>query len=352
MREMTGESRGELGPRKQAVLRAVVEEYVRTGEPVGSETVSERHNLGVSSATIRNEMSALEELGYLSHPHTSAGRAPTDLGYRRYVDLLPLGRLRDTQRRAITDFFRRTAVDMEEVLLGATRLLSTLTQYAGLAAPMAPAEERLARAELIELGPTLMVLLVGEHGRVYKAFADRPEGSGPEAAEDVAARVGALAGLSLVEAAERAQALSAGAPPEHRELLGLVAQAVDEVRSRSEEEHVLVGGVGNLAAEVVTWRLDTVRRLLEAIERESEVLTLLRQASVADDLSVTIGGEHPSTGEWDAAVVAAPYRSGETPVGSIGIVGPTRMDYLTAMTTVRAVARRLSELATALGAQQ
>jgi heat-inducible transcriptional repressor len=349
---MSGERHGDLGLRKQAVLRAVVEEYVRTGEPVGSETVAEQHNLGVSSATVRNEMAALEELGYLSHPHTSAGRAPTDLGYRQYVDLLPHGRLREAQRRAIGDFFQRTAVDMEEVLLGATRLLSTLTQYAGLAVPRPPAEERIARAELIELGPTLMVLLVGEQGRVYKALADRPEGVSPEASRAVASRVGALAGLSLIEAAERARTLTASAPPGQRDLLGLVARALDDVRVRSEEEHMLVGGVGNLAAEVVTWRLDTVRRLLEAIERESEMLTLLRQASIAEDLSVTIGGEHPSTGEWDAALVAAPYRAGETPVGSIGIVGPTRMDYLTAITTVRAVARRLSELATALGAQQ
>src|SRR5207244_2639239 len=189
---MADERKGELGPRKQAVLRAVVEEYVRTGEPVGSETVAERHNLGVSSATVRNEMSALEELGYLSHPHTSAGRAPTDLGYRRYVDSLPHGRLRDAQRRAIADFFRRSAVDMEEVLVGATHLLSSLTQYAGLAAPRSSAEDRIARAELIELGSGLMVLVVGEHGRVYKAVTDRPEGADPARLRAVSDR---LAGL-------------------------------------------------------------------------------------------------------------------------------------------------------------
>ena len=94
--------RGELGQRKAAVLHAIVEEYVRTGEPVGSETIAERAGLGVSSATIRNEMAALEELGFLSHPHTSAGRIPTDAGYRHYVDMLPArGRLKEAQRRAI-----------------------------------------------------------------------------------------------------------------------------------------------------------------------------------------------------------------------------------------------------------
>jgi heat-inducible transcriptional repressor len=349
---MAKSERGDLGPRKLAVLQAIVEEYVRTGEPVGSETLIEHHGLGVSSATVRNEMAALEELGYLTHPHTSAGRAPTDLGYRRYVDSLPQGRLRDAQRRAIADFFRRTAVDMEEVLFGATRLLSSLTQYAGLAAPRSSSEDRIVRAELIELGSGLMVLVVGEHGRVYKALTDAPEGADRDRLRSVSDRLGGLAELSLTAGAGRAADMAAEAPEEERPLLALVARALVDIRLRSEEEHVLVGGVGNIAAELVTWRLETVRRLLEAIERESEMLSLLREASDADDLAVTIGGEHPSTGLWDAAVVAAPFRSGEVPIGSIGIVGPTRMDYLTAMTTVRAVARRLSDLATALGAQQ
>ena len=106
--------RSDLGPRKSAILRAVVEEYVRSGEPVGSETIADQAGLGVSSATIRNEMAALEEMGYLSHPHTSAGRIPTDTGYRHYVDSLPAGgRLRDAQRRAITGYFVEVIVDLE-----------------------------------------------------------------------------------------------------------------------------------------------------------------------------------------------------------------------------------------------
>src|SRR3990170_6642432 len=115
----------ELGSRKVGVLRAVVEEYVRSGEPIGSETIAERSGLGVSAATIRNELAALEELGYLMHPHTSAGRIPTDAGYRKYVDTLPPGgRLRDAQRRAIAGFFAETMLDLGEVLEGTPQLLS------------------------------------------------------------------------------------------------------------------------------------------------------------------------------------------------------------------------------------
>src|SRR4026209_1264850 len=170
------EQRPELGTRKAAVLHAVVEEYVRTGEPVGSETIAERSGLGVSSATIRNEMAALEELGFLTHPHTSAGRIPTDTAYRHYVDTLPHGvRLRETHRRAIAGYFAEAIMDLEEVLKGSVQLLSRLTQYAGLAVPPGAAEEPIVRLELIDMGPTVMILAVGQHGRVDKRVIDRPD---------------------------------------------------------------------------------------------------------------------------------------------------------------------------------
>ena len=178
----------ELGTRKIEVLRAVVEEYVRTGSR-GSETVAERSDLGVSSATIRNELSALEELGFLSHPHTSAGRIPTDAGYRKYVDALPPGgRMRDTQRRAIAGFFAETMLDLEDVLKGTTQLLSRVTQYAGLAVPPSGSSELVARTELIELGSGLMLLVVGQRGRVDKAMIDRPPSSTPRASPPSSAR--------------------------------------------------------------------------------------------------------------------------------------------------------------------
>src|SRR3990170_8602204 len=170
------EQRHELGLRKAAVLNAVVEEYVRSGEAVGSETIAEQAGLGVSSATIRNEMAALEELGYLSHPHTSAGRIPTDIGYRKYVDTLPPGgRLRDPQRRAIAGFFAETMLDLEEVLKGTTQLLSRVTQYAGLAVPPSGSDEIVLRTELLEVGNALMFLVIGQQGRVDKAMVDRPD---------------------------------------------------------------------------------------------------------------------------------------------------------------------------------
>lgn len=342
----------ELGARKSAVLRAVVEEYVRTGEPVGSETIAERSGLGVSSATIRNEMAALEEMGYLTQPHTSAGRIPTDLGYRHYVDSLPpAGRLREAQRRAIAGYFAEAILDLEEVLKGSVQLLSRLTQYAGLAVPPSASDERLVRLELVDMGPTLMVLAIGQHGRVDKHVIDRPEGLGATDVERAERLLRRASGRTYVEAQAELLKLAVGTPPAVHDLVLIAADTLRAATAGDRATHIVVGGVANLADDAQAWRRQTLRRLFETLEREQEMLRVLKDVSGgADDVTVTIGTEHPTTGEWEASLVTAPFRSGEATLGTIGVVGPTRMDYLSAMASVRAVAKRLSELATELEA--
>jgi heat-inducible transcriptional repressor len=342
--------RPELGPRKAAVLHAVVEEYVRSGEPVGSETIAERSGLGVSSATIRNEMAALEEQGYLSHPHTSAGRIPTDHGYRHYVDSLPAGgRLREQQRRAIAGYFAEAILDLEEVLKGSVQLLSRLTQYAGLAVPPSAADEPIVRLELVDMGPTVMVLAIGQHGRVDKRVVDRPEGVRTSSFRDADRRLGELRGLTYAEGQARLLRLAAESPRDQHDLILQVAETLRLASQGAGAAHVVVGGVANLTDDAQAWRIETLRRLFDTLEREQEMLQVLQDVSTdREDVGVTIGAEHPSTGEWDASLVMAPFRAGDATIGTIGIVGPTRMDYLSAMASVRAVARRLTELATEL----
>jgi len=343
--------RPDLGPRKAAVLRAVVESYVRSGEPVGSETIAEHSGLGVSSATIRNEMAALEEMGYLSHPHTSAGRIPTDAGYRHYVDALPVGgKLREVQRREIASHFAKAILDLEEVLKGSVQLLSRLTQYAGLAVPPGASDEQLVRLELIDMGPTLMVLAIGQHGRVDKQIVDHPERLEPHSVARAEARAQAVRGLTYLEAQARLLQIAAEAPGEEHDLLLTVADVLRIASVGERSGHVVVGGVANLADETQDWRRATLRRLFESLEHEQELLHVLQDVSDSGEVKVTIGGEHPSTGEWEASIVTAPFRSGEQTVGTIGIVGPTRMDYLSAMASVRSVAERLTEVATELDA--
>ena len=340
--------RPDLGARKAAVLHAVVEAYVRPGEPVGSETIADQAGLGVSSATIRNEMAALEELGYLTHPHTSAGRIPTDAGYRHYVDTLPArGRLNQAQRRAIATHFAEAILDLEEVLKGSVQLLGRLTQYAGLAVPPGASEEQLVRLELIDMGPTLMVLAIGQHGRVDKQIVDRPEGMDPAAVGVAERRLHGIHGLTYAQAQAKLLALAASAEGEAHDLLLMVAGVLRVAAHGERSTHVVIGGVANLADETQVWRRETLRRLFETIEREQELLHVLQDVA-ADDVAVTIGAEHPSLGEWEASMVTAPFRAGDATVGTIGVVGPTRMDYLSAMASVRAVADRLSDLASEL----
>jgi len=338
--------RPELSTRKATVLHAVVEAYVATGEPVGSETIAERAALGVSSATIRNEMSSLEEQGYLSHPHTSAGRIPTDAGYRHYVDALPAPtRLKDGQRKQIAAHFAEAILDLEEVLKGSVHLLSRLTQYAGLAVPPGPSDEQLVRLEVIDMGPTLLVLAVGQHGRVDKQIIDRPEHIDAADVAKAERRLNAVRGTNYIEAQASLLQMAATEPIGVHDVLLVAADVLRMATQGERAGHVLVGGVANLTDDAQAWRRDTLRRLFETLEREQDMLRVLQDVAPSEDVRVTIGDEHPTTGEWGASIVAAPFKAGEATVGTIGVVGPTRMDYLSAMTAVRAVARRLTEAA-------
>jgi heat-inducible transcriptional repressor len=328
----------------------LVQLYIRTGEPVGSEALAQHSRLGVSSATIRNELAALEEMGYLAHPHTSAGRLPTEAGYRYFVDMLPRSKLRDPERLAIVHFFDEALEDVDEILRGTTHLLSRLTRYASLALAPSIQETVIARAELIRVGSGTLLLVVFEDGRVEKRMIELPDDATDE---DVAAAstflMETFTGVSVDAAQTAASARIAQSHEPGRTVLERVRDALSSIHEASEAEHVYLGGVANIATEESFHRRETLRQLLEAIERESEILGFLREAASVSAVSVTIGRENPVTGMWEASVVAAPYEAGGRAIGTIGVVGPLRMDYASAISAVRAVAERLSAAVVALG---
>ena len=339
-----------LSERKDRILRALVHLYVRSGEPIGSEAISQVVRLGVSSATIRNELAALEEMGYLTQPHTSAGRIPTDAGYRYFVDTLPgTIRLRDPERREIVDFFGEALADVDEILRGTTHLLSRLTRYASLA--LAPSREAssVARMELVNLGSAALLLVVFDTGRVDKRVLDLP----PETTDEHMDRISRglwerFRGWTLPAARTAAAEQARGVSDPERAILVRVAEELASIEEAAgSPEHVFLGGAANIAVEESFQRHETLREIFEALERETEVLELLREASNRP-IAVTIGAESPMTGMWDASFVAASYGAGERTLGTIGVVGPTRMDYAAAITAVRAVAARLSEAVEAL----
>lgn len=335
-----------LGSRKSAVLRALVRDHIRTAEPVGSGRLAFRYRLGVSPATIRNDMAALEEMGYLAQPHTSAGRIPTDLGYRFYVDSLP-PRLSptDSQRRTIAASLGEPLTDVEDALRRTSQLLSRLTHYAAVALSPVVGQSRVVRAELVALGSATLLLVVSDTGRVDRRALDLAEGAGRAARRRVSeVLASSFGGLSYGGAADRAGELGVAAPDPERGVLDAVAQAFRGLEEDPSSEHVFVGGAANIAGEEAFERRETVRRMFEALEEEAALPRFLRRlVAEAADVTVRIGRENPMAAFREASVIVAGYRAGGRPAGTIAVIGPTRMEYPVAIAAVRAVARRVSD---------
>src|SRR6266536_2156660 len=310
----------DLSERKAAILRALVRLYIRTGEPVGSEALAASAGLGVSPATIRNELASLEEMGYLTQPHTSAGRAPTDLAYRSYVDMLPARpRLRDPERKAIVHFFDEALADVDDILRGTTHLLSRLTRYASLALAPSQRETAVARAELVRLGTATLLLVVFDTGLVDKRLIDIPGEATDEEVDGISrAMTDGFRGKTAAAARDLATERARRAEDPERAILSRVAEALKSVDEAAEAEHVFLGGVANIAAEEAFNRRETLRQIYEALERESAVLGLLREAAANAPLGVMIGRENAMPELGEASVVAAPFAGGRA-IGSLGV---------------------------------
>ncbi len=332
-------SKRALGARQAAILSATVREFIRSGEPVGSKSLVGRFKLDVSSATVRNDMSLLEELGYLTQPHTSAGRVPTDQGYRWFVDTVGTPKLSENQQRELTDALSEPS-DLDSKLVRASDVLSHFTRYA--AAVLTPRFQvsHLRHLDLAWLGPRLVVaVLIGDGGRVEKRMFELDADVSERDVEHLGHEVNKLlGGISLEDAHGRLVAMAKRAPAKDGGLLAGVSDAL--ARMIEAERRVFVGGASNLAAdESLSGERQTLQRIYESMERQTEILRLLEEA--IRPVSVRIGSELPVEDLRSLSVVAAPYGLGEEIGGTVGVIGPTRMDYLRAMAIVAAVARTL-----------
>ncbi len=330
--------------RKLDVLRAIVEDYVATEEPVGSKALVERHGLGVSPATVRNDMAALEEEGYIHQPHTSAGRVPTDKGYRLFVDkLATLKPMSMAERRAISTLLDG-AVDLDDVVRKSVRLLSQLTRQVAIVQYPSLSRSTVRHVELVALTATrVMVILILSTGRVEQRLVELDTELADTELADLRAAVNSVsAGVQIAAAAAAVVALPEGVRPEHvastRAIATVLADAMSDHRS---DERVAVSGTANLARY---GDFDTaVRPLLEALEEHVVLLKLLGESGV-DAVTVRIGHEGPYSQLAATSVVATGYGPQEFHLGSLGVVGPTRMDYPGSMAAVRAVARYVSRI--------
>lgn len=336
--------------RRLAVLRAIVEDYVSTEEPVGSKALVERHGLGVSPATVRNDMAVLEEEGYITQPHTSAGRVPTDKGYRLFVDRLTTVKpLSSAEKRAISSFLDG-AVDLDDVVQRSVRLLSQLTRQVAVVQYPTLSSSTVRHVELVALAPErLLVVLILSTGRVEQRLVEL---AAPLADDDLAGlrsrlllvatgqRIAdAVAGLRGIVPVDPAAAAQPGA-----EATGAVVEALCEAMSDHRSDHrVAVGGAANLARYGDSFD-SAVRPLLEALEEHVVLLKLLGEAGSSGMVTVRIGAEGPYEELSSTSVVSTGYGPEDQSLAALGIVGPTRMDYPGTMAAVRAVARYVTRI--------
>jgi heat-inducible transcriptional repressor len=334
-----------LDDRKLEVLRAIVEDYVETQEPVGSRALVERHQLGVSPATVRNDMAVLEEEGYIRQPHTSAGRVPTDAGYRLFVDRLSRVKpLSPAERRAIERFLVG-AVDLDDVVHRTVRLLAQLTRQVAVVQYPSLARSSVRHLELVPISTTrIMLVMIADTGRVEQRLVELPR---PVPADDVLDLRGKfnekLAGQKLADTPPLVQALVDDSAPEARPTIAVLASVLLETLVERSEERLALAGTANLTRGGVLDFQGTLRPVLEALEEEVILLKLIGEVEPSTT-RVRIGPENEIDNLRSASVVSTGYGPGATVVGGLGVLGPTRMDYPGTIATVRAVARYVGDL--------
>ena len=329
--------------RQLEVLRAIVTHYVETREPVSSKVVADNSDLTVSSATIRGEMVVLENEGLIRQPHTSAGRVPTEAGYRTFVDQLqqlePLSR---PQKDAIERFLSE-AVDFTDVIGRTVRLLAQLTQMAAVVEYPAIGVASLRRVEVVPLGARwVVVVVVTSAGQVDERRVDVPEPPTPDQIDALRERLnGRAEGLTGAEISADADSIEQEFAPPDRPLARVVLQAMTDILGEHGSSRLVVAGLPNLAR--VGSDFENVSAVLDALEEQVALLRLLSDVQ-PDSLQVAIGGEIGEESLGQAAIVSTTYRPGSSGLAHLGVVGPTRMDYHRSLVAVEAVSRYLSRL--------
>lgn len=331
--------------RSLEVLRAIVGDYVATSEPVGSQRIVDRHGFNVSAATIRNDMSALEEAELITAPHTSSGRIPTDKGYRVFVDRLAEVRpLSPAQRRAISQFMAGT-LDPEQLLDRSVRMLAQLTGSVAIGHLPSLLNTDVHRIELVPLHERrVLTVLITDSGRVEQRITELPDPATAELLERLRDRFNEqLVGKRLRDAAALLRnPQDFLAPEDVVAARPLAAALVDQVLA-NQHHRLVIAGAANLARSERDF--STILPLLEAIEEQVVLLRLFTELDINDrEVAVSIGQEHEDATLEETSVVATQYRA-EGGAARVGLLGPTRMDYSNNIAAVRAVARYLSRLA-------
>ncbi|MDQ3696943.1 MAG: heat-inducible transcriptional repressor HrcA [Gemmatimonadota bacterium] len=339
-----------LNERERRILEAVIQTYVETAEPAGSRTLSRRFHLGVSPATIRNTMSDLEEKGYLFHPHTSAGRVPTDMAYRMYVDeLMRVSPVAAEATERLLGELASGGAAIEQILRRAAQMLGVLTHELGVALGPRLEELVLERLELIRLSEERLLLVLRlRGGAAHTIFVEAPGAIAETALASVAFVLNErLGGLTVreIRATLPDRLRDSTTTDEARELLNIFIQEGDQLFDVSValSPDVLLGQTSVLVEQPEFADSEAMRTLLALTDRPQELGDLLRRRTARPGISITIGSEHSEPTLSRFTVVTAEYRMGGL-AGVIGVIGPTRMPYDKVVSLVTHTSRLITEL--------
>ena len=327
--------------RQLEILKAIVDEYVATEEPVGSKTLSERSGLGVSPATIRNEMAVLEDAGLITQPHTSAGRIPTNKGYRVFVDQLAAIKPLSTAERKAIENFLDGATDLDDVISRTVRLIAQVTKQVAVVQYPSLMKAKVRHIELVLLNPTrVMIVLITDAGRVEQRMVELPFEITEAALSDLHKKVNqSIATQSLSSVASNLEGLSRNYRANDKTNVVVIITTLIEMAVEQPEEKVVLAGRSNLARSNQDLS-GSIHPILEALEEQVVLLRLL--SGTDSSVRVQIGDEQSEKSLRSTSLVTVGYAN----IGALGILGPTRMDYASSITAVNAVANYVGRFLT------
>jgi heat-inducible transcriptional repressor len=319
----------DLNERKLGILKAVVDDYIMTGLPIGSRTISKNHGIDLSSATIRNEMADLEELGFLEQPHTSAGRIPSQKAYRFYVDrLMKVAKLNEAEARRIKRYFQEKMAEVEQVIETAAKVLSETTHQISMVLRPQLRKSVLKRIQLVKLtGRKAILLLVTDAGLINDTVISVPEGITINDIEMLSNLLtDKLSGKTLEEAENDLSACLREKVCMNSDFVTNIIKAIDLSVEPHGGKGIVLGGTQNIIDFPDYMSVEKTKNFLALLETKDMLYDMMKRAT-SFEFSVTIGRENEVEELYDMSVVTATYKIGGKTLGSFGVIGPTRMDY-------------------------
>ncbi|WP_031513239.1 heat-inducible transcriptional repressor HrcA [Desulfofalx alkaliphila] len=334
-----------MDDRKKKILLAIIHDYISTAEPVGSRTISKKYKLGVSPATVRNDMADLEELGFIEQPHTSAGRIPSDLGYRYYVDyLMEKEQLTERQQQLINESYSSKSQEIGRIIYRTGQLLTRLTNYPSMVMAPQVADYTIKYVQLVSMSPTqAMVIVVLDTGAVQHQMIEVAENITQADLEQISSVLNAkLSGVNPEHIKMTIMKEIYFELSKYRYFLDVALGPLENLRGETKDK-IYLGGVYNILNQPEFHNIEKLKTLLSLLEKEQLLQEILTDSSSDSDVSVRIGVENSYDQIKDCTMVTATYHMGDRLVGTLGVLGPTRMEYAKVISVVEHLANILNQ---------